>query len=78
MARKCVLTGKRRNVANKVSHSNRKSKKYQLPNIQAKRLWWAEGNRFIRIRVSTRALRTIDRKGLHAFATEQGVDLSKY
>ena len=78
MARKCVLTGKRRNVANKVSHSNRKSKKYQLPNIQAKRLWWAEGNRFVRIRVSTRALRTIDRKGLHVFATEQGVDLSKY
>ncbi|NCG19097.1 MAG: 50S ribosomal protein L28 [Rhodobacterales bacterium] len=78
MARKCVLTGKRRNVANKVSHSNRKSKKYQLPNIQAKRLWWAEGNRFVRIRVSTRALRTIDRKGLHVFANEQGVDLSKY
>ncbi len=78
MARKCVLTGKRRNVANKVSHSNRKSKKYQLPNIQAKRLWWAEGNRFVRLRVSTRALRTIDRKGLHAFATEQGVDLNKY
>lgn len=78
MARKCVFTGKKPNVGYKVSHSHRKSKKRQLPNIQAKRLWWAEGNRFVRIRVSTRALRTIDKKGLEAFAAEAGVDLSLY
>ena len=78
MARKCLFTGKRPNVANKVSHSNRKSKKRQLPNIQAKRLWWSEGERFVRIRVSTRALRTIDKKGLQAYADECGVDLSAY
>lgn len=78
MARKCVFTGKRANVAHKVSHSNRKSKKRQLPNIQAKRLWWAEGNRFVRIKVSTRALRTIDKKGLQTFADEAGVDLAQF
>ena len=78
MARECVFTGKRRNVANKVSHSHRKSKKVQLPNIQAKRLWWAEGNTFVRVRISTRAMRTIDRKGLERFALESGVDLSRY
>ncbi|MFT4622812.1 MAG: large subunit ribosomal protein L28 [Myxococcota bacterium] len=78
MARKCTFTGKRPNVANKVSHSNRKSKKRQLPNIQAKRLWWEEGGRFVRIRLSTRAMRTIDKKGLDVFARETGVDLSAY
>jgi len=78
MARKCIFTGKRPNVANKVSHSNRKSKKRQLPNIQAKRLWWEEGGRFVRMRLSTRALRTINKKGLAAFAAEAGVDLSRY
>ena len=78
MARKCVFTGKRPNVANKVSHSNHKTKKRQLPNIQAKSLWWVEGERFVRIRVSTRALRTISKKGLGAFAAECGVDLNRY
>jgi large subunit ribosomal protein L28 len=78
MARKCVFTGKRPNVANKVSHSNRKSKKRQLPNIQSKRLWWAEGGRYVRMRLSTRAMRTIDKKGLATFAAEAGVDLSQF
>jgi large subunit ribosomal protein L28 len=78
MARKCAFTGKRPNVANKVSHSNRKSKKRQLPNLQARRLWWAEGERFVRVRLSTRAMRTIDRKGLQAYADEVGLDLSRF
>ena len=78
MARKCVFTGKRPNVANKVSHSNRKSKKRQLPNIQARNLWWTEGGRFVSIRLSTAALRTISKKGLDAFAREAGVDLNNY
>ena len=78
MARKCVFTGKRPNVANKVSHSHRTSKKRQLPNLQTRRLWWAEGGRFVRVRLSTRAMRTIDRKGLQVFADEVGLDLQRY
>ena len=78
MARKCIFTGKKPNVGNKVSHSQRKSKKRQLPNLQQKRLWWAEGERFVRVRVSVRALRTIDRKGLQAYADEVGLDLAAY
>ncbi len=78
MARKCVLTGKRTNVANKVSHSNIKTKKRQRPNVQKKRFWWAEGESWVRLRVSTRAMRTIDRKGLQTFADECGVDLAKF
>jgi len=77
MARKCTFTGKRPNVANRVSHSNIKTKKRQLPNLQYRNLWWEEGNRYVRVRVSTRALRTIDKKGLGAFAKEQGIDLAR-
>ena len=78
MSRKCMFTGKKPNTANKVSHSNRKSKKRQLPNIQSKRFWWEEGDRYVRLRLSTRAMRTIDKKGLQAYATETGIDLSAY
>ncbi len=78
MARKCVMTGKRPNVANKVSHSNIKTKKRQLPNVHTKRFWWAEGDRFVSLKVSTSAMRTIDKKGLQAFADEVGLDLSKF
>ena len=78
MARKCVFTGKRPNVANKVSHSNIKTKTRQFPNVQWKRLWWDEGGRYVRVKLSTRALRTIDRKGLQSYANEVGLDLSNY
>ena len=77
MARKCQLTGKRPNVANKVSHSNIKTKKRQLPNTQKKRIWYAEEGRFVTLRVSTNALRTLNKKGLKAFAAESGLDLSR-
>lgn len=77
MARKCTFTGKRPNVANRVSHSNIKTKKRQFPNLQWRRLWWAEGERFVRVRLSTRALRTIDKKGLGKFAAEVGLDLAR-
>jgi large subunit ribosomal protein L28 len=78
MARKCIFTGKRPNVANKVSHSNIKTKKRQLPNVHTRRIWWPEGERFIRIKLSTRALRTLRRKGLQSYAAEVGIDLNKY
>ncbi len=77
MARRCTLTGKRPNVANKVSHSNIKTKKRQLPNLQTRRLWYVEGGRFVTMRLSTSALRTLNKIGLHAFAARAGVDLSK-
>jgi large subunit ribosomal protein L28 len=78
MARVCVLTGKRPNVAHKVSHSNIKTKRRQLPNLQRKRLWWEAGQRFVRLRLSTEALRTIGKKGLQAFADESGLDLNQF
>lgn len=78
MSRVCELTGKRPNVANNVSHSNIKTKKRQLPNLQTKRLWWEQGDRYVKLKVSTRALRTISKKGLATFAAEAGIDLNKH
>jgi len=72
-----MLTGKRPNTANKVSHSNIKTKKRQLPNLQTRRLWLEEEGRWIRLKVSTRALRTLNKKGLAVFAAEAGLDVSK-
>jgi large subunit ribosomal protein L28 len=77
MSRVCQLTGKRANNGMAVSHSHVRTHKLQQVNLQERRLWWAEGNRFVRLRVSTKALRTIQKKGLGAYARELGVDLSR-
>jgi large subunit ribosomal protein L28 len=78
MARKCELTGKQANNAYAVSHSHRRTKKIQEANLQEKRVWWSEGNRWIKLRLSTRAIKTLERKGLSAMAKEIGLDLNKY
>jgi large subunit ribosomal protein L28 len=78
MARTCVLTGKRPNVANKVSHSNIKTKKRQFPNVQTRRIWFEAEGRWVKLKLSTRALRTLRKKSLEQFAREAGLDLSKY
>ncbi|MCL6434952.1 MAG: 50S ribosomal protein L28 [Leptolyngbyaceae cyanobacterium HOT.MB2.61] len=78
MARKCQLTGKQANNAYAVSHSHRRTKKLQEVNLQWKRLWWAEGNRWVRLRLSTKAIKTLENKSLSAFAKEAGIDLSKF
>lgn len=72
MARKCNLTGKRRNVGMQVSHSHIRTKKVQLPNIQSKRLWLEDEGRFVRVRLSTSALRTVTLKGLSAWMRAEG------
>ena len=77
MARVCPLTGKRPNVANKVSHSNIKTKKRQLPNLQTKRIWSESQNRFIKLRVSTSALRTLRRMSIEDYARKNNIDLNK-
>jgi large subunit ribosomal protein L28 len=77
MARVCPLTGKRPNVANKVSHSNIKTKKRQLPNLQSKRIWVESQNRFIKLRLSTRALRTLRLMTIEEFARKNNLNLNK-
>jgi len=77
MARRCQLTGKRPNFGNKVSHSQIKTKSRQNPNLQTRRIWWDEENRYVKLKLSTRALRTLRKKSLSEFAKEAGLDLSK-
>ncbi|XP_015088212.1 50S ribosomal protein L28, chloroplastic [Solanum pennellii] len=75
--RVCPFTGKKSNRANKVSHSNHKTKKLQFVNLQYKRIWWEEGKRFVKLRLSTKAIKTIEKNGLDAVAKKAGIDLSK-
>ena len=74
--RKCSLTGKRRNMAMQVSHSHIRTRKVQLPNLQWKRVWYEEGNRFVRLHISARALRTIAKKGLTQFLRDENLSLN--
>ncbi|XP_010457490.1 PREDICTED: 50S ribosomal protein L28, chloroplastic-like [Camelina sativa] len=73
----CPFTGKKANRANKVSFSNHKTKKLQFVNLQYKKVWWEAGKRFVKLRLSTKALKTIEKNGLDAVAKEAGIDLRK-
>lgn len=75
MSRKCKLTGKGPMAGNNVSHAHNKTRRRQLPNLQWKRIYVPELDRTVRIRLSTRALRTIDKKGLMAFLRDEGLKL---
>ena len=75
MARKCKLTGKGPHAGNNVSFSHKRTKKTWLPNLQNKRLWVPEENRFVRVRISARALRTVSKKGLMPYLRSQGMTL---
>ena len=66
MARVCQVTGKGPMVGNKVSHANNKTKRRFLPNLQYRRFWVESENRWVRMRVSNAALRTIDKVGIDA------------
>jgi large subunit ribosomal protein L28 len=69
MSRKCEITGKGPLVGNNVSHAHNRTKRRQLPNLQKKRIYVPELKRFITVRVSARAIKTINKNG--AFVTLQ-------
>lgn len=70
MARVCQVTGKVPIGGNKVSHSNIKSKRRFLPNLQKKRFYLAEEDKWITLKLSTTALRTINKNGLLSVVKE--------
>lgn len=78
MGRRCQLTNKKANNAFAVSHSHRRTHKIQQVNLQWKRVWWPEGNRWVKLRLSTTAIKTIEKKGLQAMAKEAGINLNQY
>ncbi|MDD5174871.1 MAG: 50S ribosomal protein L28 [Sterolibacterium sp.] len=66
MSRVCQVTGKGPMVGNKVSHANNRTKRRFLPNLQNRRYWVESENRWVRLRISNAALRTIDKNGIDA------------
>lgn len=64
MARVCQITGKRPITGNTVSHSNIKTKRRFLPNLQTKRYYFVEEDRWVTLKLSTEAIRTINKNGL--------------
>lgn len=70
MSKKCQITGKTVQYGNNVSHANNKTRRRFLPNLQKKRIWVAEEGRFVTMRISTSALRTLDKKGYTAMMKE--------
>lgn len=70
MARVCQVTGKTPIGGNTVSHSNIKTKRRFLPNLQTKKFFLAEENKWITLKLSTDAIRTINKKGLYNVVKE--------
>lgn len=70
MSRVCQVTGKRPMTGNTVSHANNKTKRRFLPNIQSRRFWVPEENRFVSLKVSAKGIRIIDKLGIKAVLDE--------
>lgn len=64
MSRVCQVTGKRPLTGNNVSHANNKTKRRFLPNLHTHRFWVESEKRYVTLKVTTRGLRTIEKKGL--------------
>jgi large subunit ribosomal protein L28 len=77
MSRICQLSGKRPISGNNVSHSNRKTRRRFLPNLQKKRFYIPETDQWVQIKVSSHALRTINKLGVYEYIKKlesKGVD----
>jgi len=64
MSRVCQVTGKRPVAGNNVSHAHNKTRRRFLPNLQIHRFWVESENRWVKLRVSTKGLRIIDKHGI--------------
>ncbi|HHC74362.1 MAG TPA: 50S ribosomal protein L28 [Thiothrix sp.] len=70
MARVCQVTGKRPVTGNNVSHAHNKTKRRFLPNLHSHRFWVESEGRFVKLRVSAKGMRIIDKKGIDSVLTE--------
>ena len=68
MARECQLTGKKPMYGNNASHAHNRTKRRYLPNLQKKRIWVQELNRFVTLKLSTEAIKTIAKNGTSEIA----------
>ena len=76
MARTCNITGKKPLVGNNVSKSNIKTKRRQFPNLQNKKVFVPELNKSLKLKLSTSAIKSIDKLGLMAYLKKQNLTLS--
>lgn len=70
MSQVCQVTGKRPVTGNNVSHAHNKTKRRFMPNLHDRRFWVASENRWVKLRVSTKGLRIIDKKGIDAVLSD--------
>ena len=70
MSRVCQVTGKRPLTGNNVSHANNKTKRRFLPNLQTHRFWLESEKRFVKLRVSAKGMRIIDKQGIDTVLNE--------
>ncbi|MFC2131486.1 50S ribosomal protein L28 [Bacteroidota bacterium] len=70
MSRICQLTGTKPLVGNNVSHAHNKTRRRFLPNLQKKRIWISEEKRWVTMKITAKALKTLDKKGYHAMIKE--------
>jgi len=64
MSKVCQVTGKRPITGNNVSHANNKTKRRFLPNLHMRKFWVENENRWVRLRISTKGIRIIDKLGI--------------
>lgn len=74
MTRICQITGKRPITGNNVSHANNKTRRRFLPNLHTQRFWVPKENRWIKLRVSAKGLRIINKKGIEAVLDDLRAD----
>ena len=75
MSRICKITGKRPRVGNNVSKANNKTKRKQYPNLQNKKIFIPETGKYVRLKLSTKALKTIDKFGLMKYLNKTNLKL---
>ena len=76
MSKICKITGKRPRVANNVSKANNKTKRRQYPNLQSKKIFVPEIGKAVRLKLSAKAIKTIDRYGLLPYLKKKGLSLT--
>ena len=74
MSRVCEVTGKRPTVGNRVSHANNRKRRRFLPNLHTQRYWIETEKRWVSLRVSTQAMRTIEKRGIDVVLAELRAD----
>ncbi|MBK6672780.1 MAG: 50S ribosomal protein L28 [Proteobacteria bacterium] len=77
MSRVCEVTGKRPTVGNRVSHANNRKKRRFLPNLHVQRFWLEDEKRWVKLRLSANAMRTIEKNGIESVLAKMNATAQK-